>query len=175
MATFFTKAIPLAALRWVFFYHLSGFVFAVAEFNHETFWVFLPAGVRLVAVILFGWLGVVGLFIGSVMTNDDMMLSHVLLLSLVSAVAPNIALITGRWLLHLSQSLHSLRPIHLFVLTLLASGYNALLSVGLFQHLGETQHLFNLIPMFVGDMVGTFIIFYLALSLLWARRLLFNQ
>ena len=121
----------LVACAWMFFYHVSIDGLAYFSFNHETFWIFLPAGIRLVAVILFGWVGVVGLFIGSVLTPDDVPLSHVLLLSAVSALGPKLALITGRRLLHLTTTLVSLKPIHLVVLTLVASSYNALLRVGL--------------------------------------------
>ena len=158
--------IALVACAWVFFFYLTTFLFAYAEFNHEAFWVFLPAGVRLMAVMLLGWLGVVGIFVGSALTNDSANLNLVLLVSLTSAIAPKLGLITGRRLMSLPKSLHSLNPIRLMVLALLASFFNAFLTVGLFQLLGKPQHVFNLIPMFVGDMVGTLIIFYLTL-LLW--------
>ena len=158
------------ACAWLFFYHVSVDWMAYFSFNHETFWVFLPAGVRLVAVILFGWVGVVGLFVGNVLTPDDVSFSHVLLLSAVSALAPKLALITGRRLLHLSPTLASLNPMHLAVLTVMASCYNALLRVGILNCLGNPQIVFNVLPMFVGDLVGTFMIFYLCLALLWGIR-----
>jgi len=149
-------------------------VLAYFAFNDETFWVFLPAGVRLVAVILFGWVGVVGLFIGNVLTPDDVPLTHVLLLSAVSALSPKLALISGRRLLHLPPTLASLTPFHLLVLALMASMYNALMRVGSIHFLGQSQPLFNLLPMFVGDLVGTFMIFYLALGLLWLMKAWFR-
>ena len=127
-------------------------------------------GIRLVAVILFGWVGVVGLFVGNVLTPDDVSFSHVLLLSAVSALAPKLALITGRRLLHLPPTLASLNPMHLAVLTVMASCYNALLRVGILNCLGNPQIVFNVLPMFVGDLVGTFMIFYLCLALLWGIR-----
>ena len=160
----------LVACAWIIFYYVSIDGLAYSAFNHETFWVFLPAGVRLVAVILFGWVGVVGLFIGSILTADDAMFSHVLLHAAVSALAPKLALITGRRLLHLSPTLASLKPIHLIVLAVMASSYNALLRVGMIHLLGKPQPVFNLLPMFVGDLVGTFMIFYLALFGLWLAR-----
>ena len=158
------------ACAWLFFYHVSVDWMAYFSFNHETFWVFLPAGVRLVAVILFGWEGVVGLFVGNVLTPDDVAFSHVLVLSAVSALAPQLALLLGRRLLHLSATLASLNPMHLAVLTVMASSVNALLRVGILNCLGNSQPVFNLLPMFVGDLVGTFMIFYLCLALLWGIR-----
>jgi len=158
----------LVACVWIVFYHLSTDVLAYFAFNDEAFWIFLPAGVRLVAVILFGWVGVLGVFIGSVLTPDDVPLTHVLLLSAVSALSPKLALISGRRLLHLSPTLASLTPFHLVVLALMASCYNALMRVGLIHLLGNSQRVFNLLPMFVGDLVGTFLIFYLCLALLWS-------
>jgi hypothetical protein len=160
----------LVACTWVMFYHISIDLMAYFAFNDETFWVFLPAGIRLMAVVLFGWVGVVGLFIGNVLTPDDVPFTHVLLLSAVSALSPKLALISGRRLLHLSPTLISLKPIHLLVLALLASCYNALMRVGLMHFMGNAQHVFNLLPMFVGDLVGTFIIFYLAVFGLWLSR-----
>ena len=141
--------ILLVTCVWIVFYHLSTDVLAYFAFNHETFWVFLPAGIRLVAVILFGWVGVVGLFIGSVLTPDDVPFTHVLLLSPI---------------------LTALTPFHLVVLALMASTYNALMRVGLIHLLGHAQPVFNLLPMFVGDLVGTFIIFYLAVFGFWLAR-----
>jgi|APCry1669188970_1035186.scaffolds.fasta_scaffold85085_2 hypothetical protein len=158
----------LVACVWVFFYHVSVDGTAYFAFNHETFWVFLPAGVRLVAVILFGWVGVVGLFIGSALTPDAFAFGDVLMLSAVSALAPKLALISGRRLLHLSPTLASLKPFHLGVLALIASSYSALMRVGALHLLGNPQPVFNLLPMFVGDLVGTFLIFYLCLALLWS-------
>ena len=171
------SAIRRAALQvasvvcvWIIFYRVSGVVFSYLEYNHETFWVFLPAGVRLVAVMLFGWVGVVGLFIGSALTNDDVRLSHVLLLSAVSSLAPKLALIVGRRLLNLNPTLDSLNPIDLIILALIASCFNAIMTVSLFHLLGESQLLFNLVPMFLGDLVGTFMLFYLAVFGFWLAR-----
>ena len=158
------------ACAWLFFYHVSVVWMAYLSFNDETFWVFLPAGVRLVAVILFGWVGVAGVFIGSLLTPDDVAFSHVLVLSAVSALAPQLALLLGRRLLHLSATLASLNPMHLVVLTVMASSVNALLRVGILDLLNNPQPVFNVLPMFVGDLVGTFMIFYLCLALLWGIR-----
>ena len=157
----------LVACAWMFFYHVSIDMLAYFSFNHETFWIFLPAGIRLVAVILFGWVGVVGLFIGSVLTPDDVPFSHVLLLSAVSALAPKLALKTGRWLLHLSETLQTLNPLHLMFLSLFTSNFNALMRVGILHLIGETQHLFNLVPMFVGDLVGTILVLYIVIIILF--------
>ena len=162
--------ILLVVCAWIIFYHLSIDMLAYFAFNEETFWVFLPAGIRLVAVILFGWVGVVGLFIGNMLTPDNFSFGHVLLLSAVSALSPKLALISGRRLLYLSPTLESLNSIHLAVLALIASSYNALMRVGLMHLLGYSQPLFNLLPMFVGDLVGTFMIFYLAVFGLWLAR-----
>ena len=162
--------ILLVVCAWIIFYHLSVDMMAYFAFNDETFWVFLPAGIRIVAVIIFGWVGVVGLFIGNIFTPDNFPLSHVLMLSAVSALSPKLALISGRRLLHLSPTLASLNPLHLVVLALMASCYNALMRVGLMHLLGYSQPLFNLLPMFVGDLVGTFMIFYLTVFSLWLAR-----
>ena len=162
--------ILMVACAWIIFYHLSIDVLAYFAFNDETFWIFLPAGIRLVAVILFGWVGVVGLFIGNMLTPDNFSFGHVLLLSAVSALSPKLALISGRRLLHLSPTLASLNPFHLVVLALMASSYNALMRVGLINLLGKSQPLFNLLPMFVGDLVGTFMIIYLAVFGFWLAR-----
>jgi hypothetical protein len=160
----------LVVSAWVIFYHVSVDLMVYFAFNDETFWVFLPAGIRLVAVIIFGWVGVLGLFIGNVLTPDNVPLSQVLLLSASSALAPKLALITCRRLLQLTTTLEALKPIHLMLLTLVASSYNAIIRVGLLHFMVYTQPLFNVLPMFVGDLVGTFIIFYLAVFSLWLAR-----
>lgn len=162
--------ILLVACVWIIFYYVSVHVMAFFSYNDKTFWVFLPAGVRLVAVILFNWLGVVGLFIGSVLTPDDVPFRDVLLLSAVSALTPKLALSTGRRLMNLCPEFVSLKPIHLLMLALMASSYNAVMRVWLINHLDNSQPMLNLLPMFVGDLVGTFIIFYLSVLCLWLAQ-----
>jgi uncharacterized membrane protein YhhN len=44
-------------------------VFKSLEVNHYVSWIFLPAFIRIVSVLLFGWAAVIGLIIGAIIIN----------------------------------------------------------------------------------------------------------
>ncbi len=78
-----------AALAYAFFYELNGWLFSIAEVSRNISWVFLPAAVRMLAVLMFGWAGVLGLFVGSLIVIWDQVLAepaHSISLALLSSV-----------------------------------------------------------------------------------------
>lgn len=148
-------------LVWVFFYRLSLWAFSYFEYNPRVYWVFLPAGIRMMAVFVFGWLGVVGLFIGSALTNEVQLSTYVLGLSAISALSPMLALLACRRFFVLESSLTGLSARQLLVFTLVGALLNAVLSQLYFYYTNMEASYFGTIPMFVGDVLGTLLIFFL--------------
>ena len=64
-------AVPAVALLWVGLYHLNDWMFAAFEEGRAANWIFLPAGLRLIAVLVLGWRGVLGLWLGTLATPND--------------------------------------------------------------------------------------------------------
>jgi len=128
-------------------------------------WVFLPAALRMLAVLLCGWTGVVGLFLGSLATglythglSDPGML---IVLAGLSALSPMVAfLICTRWFGWRSD-LRGLKATQLVVLSVLVSLCGAGLHNLHFVAIGATADIGQTFTaMFVGDLVGTFIVLY---------------
>ena len=52
------------ALAYWLLYDLNAWFFASFSFTATVAWIFLPAAIRVIAVLLLGWRGFAGLFIG---------------------------------------------------------------------------------------------------------------
>jgi hypothetical protein len=156
---------------WVILYILNDWLFDHVAISLYASWVFLPAALRMLAVMLCGWVGVLGLFVGSVVTGyythgmtDPGML---VVLAGLSALTPMMAfLVCTRWF-GWRADLRGLNATQLVVLSTLVSLFGAtlhnlhLLAIGAIETFGPT-----FMTMFVGDMVGTFIVLYGAKFLL---------
>lgn len=155
------------AMIWLFFYHFNAWAFAYFEHNPNVSWVFLPAGIRLLAVFVFGWSGVLGLFVGSIATNENDVDAYVIGLSSISALAPMLAVIICRWSLAIPKSLIGLTGLQLLVFAITGAMTNSFLSQ-LYFYTPNTSILLpqNFVPMFVGDILGTLIIFFIIAKLI---------
>ena len=60
-----TLIVGVTALFYVALFLLNGFLFSVLDFSAGVAWVFLPSGLRLVAVLLFDKWGALGIILGS--------------------------------------------------------------------------------------------------------------
>jgi hypothetical protein len=154
------------ALAYVLLFELNGALFSAAVVTDNVSWIFLPAAIRMLAVMLFEWAGVVGLALGGVTVS----LIHMnpgpmeaLIQSSVSAIAPMLAYIACRRWLGLPRELGGLNAGHLFVFSV-AGGLSNSVLVQAYLFLSERPgaQLIDVIPMFIGDVVGTLIVLYLA-------------
>ena len=157
--------LALIASVWIFLYVLNDWLFQQVAISEYASWVFLPAALRMLAVLLCGWIGVLGLFFGSLATgfythglSDPGML---IVLAGLSALSPMVAcLICTRWFGWRSD-LRGLKATQLVVLSVLVSLCGAglhnlhFLAIGATADFGQT-----FTAMFVGDLVGTFIVLY---------------
>jgi hypothetical protein len=166
--------VAIVTLIWVIFYRLSLWLFSYFEYNPSVYWIFLPAGIRMISVFIFGWAGVLGLFIGSVITNEEEMSNYVIYLAMISSLAPMFAKRICKWLFNISSTLQGLTGKQLLVFSVVGALANALFS-SLHFYVSSVSESFNdFAPMFVGDLLGTFIILYLVKGLLRLAIALYN-
>lgn len=154
----------IVALAYLLFYRLNAWLFDEIKVSDFVSWIFLPAAIRMVAVLLLGWAGVAGLFIGSLLTIVPVLVqdpAHALTLATLSSVMPILAARAVQKLAGISTDLSGLMARHLFLFSLAGGLVNSVAHIAYFMLHDETlSHLGSLPAMFVGDTVGTLVMLY---------------
>jgi hypothetical protein len=150
---------------WVALYLLNHWAFKDFEVSEHLSWVFLPAAIRMLAALLFGWLGVTGLFLGSFLTGYYSMLQpnwfDVAVLAAISSISPMVALIVCMRVFKFDTHLVGLNAKSLIGLSFLAAALTAGFHNMRFVYSGHMPHFFDgFVPMFAGDLIGTFLVLY---------------
>lgn len=155
---------------WVVLYLFNTWLFAAFAKSASISWIFLPAAVRMLSVMLLGWPGVLGLFAGSMIvcqwvlgleTGDSVARSA------LSAIGPMLAYLCCRRWLGIADDLRGLRGRQLLVFAFAGAIFNSLPNNLYFYWIGLAETPFEgVVPMFVGDMVGTLLTLYGAAALL---------
>jgi hypothetical protein len=150
------------ALVWVAFSRLNEFCFSFFAFSNRAHWIFLPAAVRILSVLLFDGLGAAGLMLGAYLTLPHEEISNLpieLLVSSSSAIAPLVAVAACRRWLCIAWDLSGLRGRHVVIVSVASAAANAFfLNLALFvadQTIGKGE---QIVTVFVGDLLGTAIV-----------------
>ena len=159
-------AICIIALSWYVLFRFNDMFFATIGFSKHISWIFLPAAIRMLSVMVFEWVGAIGLFIGALITSDfllDDYLSTALVLASLSALGPVLAVaVCSRWL-GLPRSLSGLGPRQICLFALMGAIFNVIPHNIYLYFAGHLSSPFmGLLPMLIGDLVGTAIIIYVA-------------
>lgn len=164
------------AAMWLGLYYLNDWAFSFFHKTEAASWVFLPAALRLVAVLLWGVPGALGLWLGAVITSSvvfGQLTPAVLIAAPMSALAPLLAVAIMRRPLALRPDLGGLSVGSLVQLALANATCSALLHSLAFLVLNDAKaHAADIFVMLTGDLVGTLVVLYalkLALSVLPAR------
>mgnify|MGYP007047816508 CR=1 FL=1 len=156
------------ALSWVGLWHLNNFLFDAAEVAPLVSLIFLPAILRPMAVLLFGFPGAIGLILGAAVTLPTIAAPSFPLILIVLSnglVAWMVFLLLSQIPAHRSQLTHdmtgiTLRTIILFAgLTALASSLTNSLIIYLSPDLSSSSGL--PLSMLAGDAIGAFLMLYL--------------
>jgi len=158
------------ACLWVIFFRLNSLFFNGFAHSVRAHWIFLPAALRVIALLLFDELAVVGLTVGAYMTlglSERVIMPGAALLALSSGVAPWIAVAMWRRIFHIRRDLAGLRPLDVVALSLGSAVMNsALLNLVLTltgEMPGDVEQIATII---VGDAVGTAIVLAILSGLL---------
>lgn len=167
-ANFLTKMLlaGLVALLWVLLFALNHWIFSVTEVSSFISWIFLPAALRMLAVMACDWAGAVGLFAGALVTNQTDPTGGFgdgVVLAFLSATGPLLAFWFCTKLLNLSTDLSGLTAKQLLVFALTGALLNAV-PHNIYFYLSErtSSPIEGLVPMLAGDLVGTLIMLYAA-------------
>lgn len=149
----------LVAVLWISTFQLNSVLFADWMRSSFVSFLFLPAGVRLLSILLFEEAALLGLFVGNLYTchlyHADMSLASSIGMSLISATNPYLALKLSRSLLKTDRLFSELTLTKLIYICVFYASLNSISHNLYFLQLGlinELQH--NLLAMFIGDFVG---------------------
>lgn len=161
------------AVLWVLLFELNRWLFSIAAVSSYISWIFLPAALRILSVLLLDWRGVAGLFIGAMFTNHPVFglnMQHSLALSAISALAPMLAVRVSINTLKVSPNLAGLSARQLAIISTLGAVISVVAHNAYFV-LAEAAHdwLTAIVPMLFGDLIGTFVTLHLCSAVL--RRL----
>ena len=158
-----TGIVLLVALLWVVLFELNMAIFHKLLFSTYVTWIFLPSGLRLLSVIIFGRLGALGLFIGALITYhlNGFTLGNPIIVSTISAVNPYLAVLTSRFLLKIDDVFTELSAKKLLVISLISAAFNSI-SHQFYLHLRDMAGFpSDTFVMFYGDFFGALIVMYL--------------
>ncbi|WP_460900134.1 hypothetical protein [Paraburkholderia jirisanensis] len=149
-------------------------LFSHSQFARGVNWIYLPAGVRLLATLLLGADGALGLLLASWLVDCCYFFPHDLLRAftggILSTAAPYAVYRLARERYGLEASLRNLTAKRLLALALAYAFANALLHYLWFALRGGMHHLtLRFVAILVGDLSGTLLVLYalkIALALL---------
>lgn len=158
------------ALSWFLLSQLNSWLFASLEHSSRADWIFLPASLRPLSILLFGRTGTVGLIIGSYLTiqgtTDEF---AAITLAIILGVSPWGAVSFGKAILDIPQSLAGLRGRHIVLLCFLCAATNAVTLNACLWLLGQHESgMIQLATIFIGDMAGSMVVLF-AISMVLAR------
>lgn len=172
---FLLVGIASVGLAYAGFYYLNAWLFENSEFARHVNWIFLPAAVRMVAVLVFGWAGVVGLFIGSIAVIPEVVqadLVHAATLAILSSVPALVAARSVQRLLDVPANLAGITGKQLLCFGIAGGLANSFVHTLYFAwREGSLEALQGFTPMFIGDTVGTLIMLYAGAILLRRMRM----
>jgi hypothetical protein len=175
--TFETSAlILLSALLFTTFFHLNGWVFAHLEYRQGVNWVFLPAGFRVILVMVMGIPASVGIMLGAWFIERAAFETTHYTVTLFNGVASGFTpWFVMKALVHckkLAAQLQHLSSAQLLNFTLIYAASNAAvhqLGWWWMDH-AQVNPLVDIWPMLVGDTVGALIMLYAFKGLLALRK-----
>jgi hypothetical protein len=156
----------LSAVLFVGFFQLNDWLFSMFEHSKGINWIFLPAGFRVILVLVLGLPGALGLMLGSWFIDWELIQGQNALLGLLNGVVGGLTpwlvlkyLQKQKWL---GQQLQALNAAQLLNLTLVTSAASAL-THQIIWWLLERPNMniwVDVWPMFFGNVLGALLMLY---------------
>ena len=154
------------ALLWVALYQFNAWLFDEIHLTGFISWIFLPAAIRMLSVMIGGWTGALGLFVGALLTNLNLLMFEPLnavVIAALSALGPLVAVYLCTQWLRLPNDLAGLQRSQLLVFAVAGAVFNVFPHNLYFYLTGLSYDAWSgILPMFVGDLAGTLIVLYVA-------------
>lgn len=166
--------VATVATLWVLLYEVNRWLFSAAQVSEFASWIFLPAALRVLAVLILGWKGALGLYIGAMCTYPGLLLTNLpeaLLLSSISAVGPWLMVGLTMQLLKVPSELTGLTFKQLVLISVASSVFCAGANSA-YHHVYKLPQsslydwTVNAITVITGDIVGTLFVLYLVAAAL---------
>lgn len=156
----------ISAVLFIGFFHVNNWVFSGLEYRHGVNWVFLPAGFRVILVLVMGLPASIGIMLGTWFIDNAGSETSPYVMPLLNGVVSGFT----PWLVmkvldqggKFGPQLQQLNTVKLIEFTLIYAACNALLhqlSWWLRDHSSINLWL-DLWPMFIGDAVGAMLMLY---------------
>jgi len=159
-------AVLVTMAVWTLLYQMHTWWFQALDWADGVSWIFLPAAVRLLAVLLFGFAGALGLFFGGLFTMsmiEEAGLSKSICVAAASGFGPWLAVQLLVRRLRLPQTLSGLGPAQLALLAVGSAAASVCLHNLVYWLMAQrSDPVSGILPMFAGDIAGTLIMLYLA-------------
>ncbi len=168
-------------------FYFNNVIFSSLTVSSVVSWLYLPAGLRLLGVLLAGKSGALGIVVASfgiyLTSNSPGLVGEAVfeafVVGLVSGGAPYICFVIARQWGALAPSLLGLRFRDLIVLTLIFAALSSVSHQIFYSVIGVVTNPFEqLIPMFVGDLLGSLVVllvfFFVSRTILKSLRLFPN-
>lgn len=160
----------VVAVAYVLCFKLNEWMFSTAKVSDYISWVFLPAAIRMLAVMLLGWAGVAGLYLGSLAQLGAMLESDPVRALVIAGISSVPCLLAARLVqraLRVPGDLAGMTGRQLLVFALAGGVANSgAHSLYFSLEAGSLEPLSGFLPMFVGDTLGTLIVLYVGALLL---------
>lgn len=156
----------VSAMLFVELYRVNDWLFGNLEFTDGVNWIFLPAGFRVLLVLVMGLPGAVGIFLGNLWLDRQDLYVEPLLPIVAAGMASGFGPWLVRWWMQrrglIDAQLQRITSAHLLQFVLLYAAFNAL-SHQLIHwgfHTPNTVPWVDVWPMFFGDLVGALLVLY---------------
>lgn len=156
----------ISAVLFVGFFQLNDWLFSIFQYSEGISWVFLPAGFRVILVLVMGLPGALGLVLGSWFIDRDLFTQSGATLAFLNGVVGGLTpwlvmkyLTQRQWL---SPQLQSLNVLQLLNMTLIFAAASALAHqlVWLLMERPNLNIWVDIWPMFVGNALGALLMLY---------------
>lgn len=156
----------ISATLFVGFFHVNNWVFSGLEYRHGVNWVFLPAGFRVILVLIMGLPASIGIMLGTWFIDSTGSTPSpygvTLLNGVVSGFTPWLVMKVLDQSGKFGPQLQQLNTVKLMEFTLIYAACNAVLhQLSWWFHDHSSINLWvDLWPMFIGDAVGAMLMLY---------------
>lgn len=155
------------ALAYFLLFELNALLFSYLEFSAGVSWVFLPSGLRLAFILVFGVWGALGIVVASIVLSAAHHFQGLMLIALgaglISGLSPLLARRVCVDFLKLRVDLTGLTAASLLQVALVFAVVSASMHQIWFKWQGLTENfLEGVLVMAVGDLLGTILVLYAA-------------